>query len=151
MITKIGIYPGAFDPLTFGHIDIIKRSLNVVDKLIIGVAENINKKHLLSINDRKKLIISDLKTYIKRNEDILVENISHSINLKKKRLILGRTANEYKSNFGAFPIKSYVYLKVKRRFLRFLLTPIFHNLGVKKWKKRSYSNTGEPWLNDRYS
>ena len=68
---------------------------------------------------------------------ILVENISHSINLKKKRLILGRTANEYKSNFGAFPIKSYVYLKVKRRFLRFLLTPIFHNLGVKKWKKRS--------------
>ena len=75
MITKIGIYPGAFDPLTFGHIDIIKRSLNIVDKLIIGVAENINKKPLLSINDRKKLIISDLKTYIKRNEDISVEII----------------------------------------------------------------------------
>ena len=75
MITKIGIYPGAFDPLTFGHIDIIKRSLNIVDKLIIGVAENISKKPLLSINDRKKLIISDLKTYIKRNEDISVEII----------------------------------------------------------------------------
>ena len=64
MITKIGIYPGAFDPLTFGHIDIIKRSLNIVDKLIIGVAENINKKPLLSINDRKKLIISDIENYI---------------------------------------------------------------------------------------
>ena len=76
MTTKIGIYPGAFDPLTFGHIDIIKRSLNIVDKLIIGVAENINKKTLLSIEDRKKLIISDIKTYIKRNKDISVEIIS---------------------------------------------------------------------------
>ena len=68
---------------------------------------------------------------------ILVENIKHAINLKNERLILGRTANEYKSNFGAFPIKSYVYLKVKRRFLRFLLMPIFRNLRIKKWKKRS--------------
>ena len=76
MKSKIGIYPGAFDPLTFGHIDIIKRSLNIVDKLIVGVADNVNKKPLLSINDRKKLIIADIKTYIKRNEDISVEIIS---------------------------------------------------------------------------
>ena len=37
------IYPGSFDPLTFGHMDIIKRSLLIVDKLIIGVANNTNK------------------------------------------------------------------------------------------------------------
>ena len=43
MSTKIGIYPGAFDPLTFGHMDIIKRSLRIVDELIIGVADNFNK------------------------------------------------------------------------------------------------------------
>ena len=76
MTTKIGIYPGAFDPLTFGHMDIIKRSLKIVDKLIIGVAENINKKPLLSINDRKKLIISDIATYIERNTHISVEIIN---------------------------------------------------------------------------
>ena len=76
MTAKIGIYPGAFDPLTFGHLDIIKRSLNIVDKLIIGVADNVNKKSLLSIDDRKKLILSDITTYLEKNSNISVESIS---------------------------------------------------------------------------
>ena len=76
MTAKIGIYPGAFDPLTFGHLDIIKRSLNIVDKLIIGVADNINKKSLLAIDDRKKLILSDIKTYLKTKVDISIETVS---------------------------------------------------------------------------
>ena len=53
---KIGIYPGTFDPLTFGHIDVIKRSLKIVDKLIIGIADNDNKTPLLSIEERKLII-----------------------------------------------------------------------------------------------
>ncbi len=57
---KIGIYPGTFDPLTFGHMDVIKRSLKIVDKLIIGVADNNNKVPLLSIIDRIKIIEADL-------------------------------------------------------------------------------------------
>ena len=76
MTTKIGIYPGAFDPLTFGHLDIIKRSLNIVDKLIIGVADNINKKSLLSIDDRKELILSDIKTYLETKVDISIKTVS---------------------------------------------------------------------------
>ena len=76
MTTKIGIYPGAFDPITFGHLDIIKRSLKIVDKLIIGVADNINKKSLLSIDDRKKLILSDITNYLETNANISVDTIS---------------------------------------------------------------------------
>ena len=38
-----GIYPGTFDPVTFGHLDIVERATNIVDKLIISVAENIHK------------------------------------------------------------------------------------------------------------
>ena len=76
MTTKIGIYPGAFDPITFGHLDIIKRSLKIVDKLIIGVADNINKTSLLSLDDRKKLILSDIKTYLETKIDISINTVS---------------------------------------------------------------------------
>jgi len=76
MSIKIGIYPGAFDPITFGHLDIIKRSLKVVDKLIIGVADNINKKSLLSLDDRKSLILSDIKTYLGTKIDISINTVS---------------------------------------------------------------------------
>jgi hypothetical protein len=68
---------------------------------------------------------------------ILIENIKTSIVLRKKRLIFGRTANEFKSNFGAFPIESFVYLKLKNKFLRFFLAPIYSRLTLKKWRQRS--------------
>ena len=74
MTTKIGIYPGAFDPLTFGHLDIIERSLNIVDKLIIGVADNKNKTFLLSIEDRKNIISCDLNSNF-NNNNISVKSI----------------------------------------------------------------------------
>ena len=63
-MSKIGIYPGTFDPMTNGHLNIIKRSLKIVDKLIIGVADNLNKKPLLSIDERKDIIANDIK-YLK--------------------------------------------------------------------------------------
>ncbi len=74
MNNKIGIYPGTFDPLTFGHIDLIKRSLNIVDKLIIGLADNNNKTPLLSIDDRKSIIQSDLNEFI-NNDQITIKVI----------------------------------------------------------------------------
>ena len=57
---KIGIYPGTFDPLTTGHMDIVKRSLKIVDNLIIAVANNVNKDSLLNINERIDIINNDI-------------------------------------------------------------------------------------------
>jgi len=61
MIKRVGLYPGSFDPITNGHIDIIKRSLRVVDKLVIGIAVNLGKTGLFSLKERENLVISDIK------------------------------------------------------------------------------------------
>ena len=68
---------------------------------------------------------------------ILLENINTAIKLRKNRLILGRTANEYKSNFGAVPIRSFVYLKVRNKFMRALFRPIYSRLSINEWIQRN--------------
>lgn len=50
------IYPGSFDPITNGHIDIINRSKDMFDELVIGITTNVQKKHLFKIEERKKMI-----------------------------------------------------------------------------------------------
>ena len=60
MIRKIGIYPGTFDPLTYGHIDIIKRSLKIVNKLIVAVSESSNKEYMFSADERISIIKNSL-------------------------------------------------------------------------------------------
>ena len=53
---KIGIYPGTFDPITYGHIDVIRRSLKVVTKLIIAVSNDYSKNCLFSADERVSII-----------------------------------------------------------------------------------------------
>ena len=62
---KIAIYPGTFDPITFGHIDVIKKSLKIVDKLIVAISDSNQKNYLFSSEERieivNKALFSDLK------------------------------------------------------------------------------------------
>jgi pantetheine-phosphate adenylyltransferase len=52
MTTRIGVYPGTFDPLTLGHMDIIRRGAKLVDKLVIGVTTNPSKSPMFTIQER---------------------------------------------------------------------------------------------------
>ncbi len=61
-MTKTAIYPGSFDPVTNGHIDIIKRGLKVFDKIIVGVLHNPGKKSLFSVEERLDMLTVSLKT-----------------------------------------------------------------------------------------
>ena len=62
---KKAIYPGTFDPITFGHIDLIKKSLNIFDQLIVAVSDGNTKKYLFNAEERedliKKALFNDLK------------------------------------------------------------------------------------------
>ena len=58
---RIGIYPGSFDPVTIGHLDIIKRSALLVDQLIIGVLNNSKKNPVFTAEERKEMIESVVK------------------------------------------------------------------------------------------
>ena len=69
-------------------------------------------------------------------ERILCEAIKNAIELKKNSLILGRTANEFKSNFGAVPKKSFIYLKIQNVILNFLLKPFLVTIKPKDWVQR---------------
>ena len=59
-MTKIGIYPGTFDPITYGHIDVVKRSLKIVNKLIIAISNDYSKDCLFSAEERVSIIKSAL-------------------------------------------------------------------------------------------
>jgi pantetheine-phosphate adenylyltransferase len=60
---KIAVYPGSFDPITNGHVDIIKRSLGVFDELIVLIAYNPNKKTLFSVEERVQMIREVIRDY----------------------------------------------------------------------------------------
>ena len=64
-MSKSAIYPGTFDPITFGHIDVIKKSLKLFDKIVVAVSDESNKNYLFSSNERieivNKALFKDLK------------------------------------------------------------------------------------------
>lgn len=58
---RVAVYPGSFDPITFGHIDIVKRFLPLFDEIIILIATNNDKRSLFSFEERKELILEALR------------------------------------------------------------------------------------------
>ena len=83
---KTAIYPGTFDPITFGHIDVIKKSLKIFDRVIIASTDNINKSYYFTIQERLLIIKNSLFRDLKLNKKkiIVVPFDTLTIDLCKK-------------------------------------------------------------------
>jgi pantetheine-phosphate adenylyltransferase len=91
---KVAIYPGTFDPITFGHIDVIKKALKLFDKIIIAVSESNNKNYLFNQDERieiiKKAIFSDLNFDKKKTFIISFKTLTTDLCKKYKSNIILR-------------------------------------------------------------
>ncbi len=85
-MSKIAIYPGTFDPITYGHIDVIKKALKLFDKIVVGVSDVSNKNYLFSSEERiqivNKALFNDLK--LNKKKIIVVSFGSLTTDLCKK-------------------------------------------------------------------
>jgi len=83
---KTAIYPGTFDPITLGHIDVIQKSLKVFDKIVVAATNTKNKNYLFSIDTRieiiKRSLFSDLK--LNKKKILVIPFNTLTINLCKK-------------------------------------------------------------------
>jgi len=91
---KIGIYPGTFDPITYGHIDVVKRALKIVDKLFIAVSNDYVKNYMFTADERVLLINKSLFKDLKFNKNkikvLSFNNLTTSLCKKYKANVIIR-------------------------------------------------------------
>ena len=121
---KTAIYPGTFDPITYGHIDVIKKSLNVFDRLIVATTDNINKSYHFPIEERlsiiNKSLFIDLK--LKKNKIKVISFDNLTINLCKKynakTIIRGlRAVSDFEYEFQLAGMNKKLNSKIETMFL----------------------------------
>tara|TARA_B100000965_G_scaffold296099_1_gene254300 strand:- start:1759 stop:2250 length:492 start_codon:yes stop_codon:yes gene_type:complete len=83
---RTAIYPGTFDPITLGHIDVIKKSLKIVDRIVVATTDNIHKDYHFDISERLKIIKESLFNDLKLNKKkiTIIPFDTLTINLCKK-------------------------------------------------------------------
>lgn len=74
---RTGLYPGTFDPVTVGHIDIFRRACMLVDRLVIGVAANLDKAPLFSLEERVDMVKAACATHVSTDAEIVVHPFSN--------------------------------------------------------------------------
>ena len=121
---KVAVYPGTFDPITYGHIDVIKKSLKIFDKLIIASTDNTDKNYFFSIEERLDIInnslFKDLKFSKKKIKVISFDTLT--IELCKKynasAIIRGlRAVSDFEYEFQLAGMNKKLNSKIETMFL----------------------------------
>ena len=118
------IYPGTFDPITYGHIDVIKKSLNVFNRVIVATTDNVNKNYHFSIDDRLNIIhnslFKDLKLSKKKIKVISFDNLTIDLCKKYKAstIIRGlRAVSDFEYEFQLAGMNKKLNSKIETMFL----------------------------------
>ena len=123
-MSKIGIYPGTFDPITNGHIDIIKRSLKIVDRLIVAISNSNSKDYLFSEDERvsivKNSLYKDLKFKTQRIKILSFYSLTTSLCAKYKATIIFRglrAVSDFEDEFQLAGMNRQLNNKIETVFL----------------------------------
>ena len=123
-MSKIGIYPGTFDPITIGHIDIIERSLNIVDRLIVAVSSDHSIDYLFSGDERvsiiKNSLFKDLKLKTQRIKILSFYSLTTSLCAKHNATIIFRglrAVSDFEDEFQLAGMNRQLNNKVETVFL----------------------------------
>ncbi len=121
---KTAIYPGTFDPITFGHIDVIKKSLNIFDRVVVATTDNVNKNYHFSIEERLEIIKNslfvDLKLKKKKIKIISFSNLTIDLCKKYKAdtIVRGlRAVSDFEYEFQLAGMNKKLNSKIETIFL----------------------------------
>ncbi len=121
---KNAIYPGTFDPITYGHIDVIKKGLMIFDKVIIAVSENTNKNYLFETNERlnliKKALFKDLKMKGKKIKIVSFNSLTTDLckKMNSKIILRGlRAVSDFEYEFQLAGMNRKLNNKIETVFL----------------------------------
>ena len=121
---NIAIYPGTFDPITFGHIDVIKKALRIFDKVVVGISDGNQKNFLFSMEERIKIIknslFKDLKISKKKIEVISFDSLTTDFcNKYKSNIILRglRAVSDFEYEFQLAGMNRKLNNKIETLFL----------------------------------